>query len=66
MLRTVRSTILALCLFVLSFDRLVDFLSMNGNVFRGIEAKTYLVATDVNNRDDDVVSDYEGFVLFAS
>lgn len=35
----------------------VDLLSMNGNVFRGIEPKTYLVATYLNNRDDDVVTD---------
>ena len=65
MLLTVRPTILVFYLLVLPLDRLVDFLSMNRNVLRGIEAETYLVATDFNNRDDDVVTDDDGFVLFS-
>ena len=65
MLLTVRPTILVFHLLVLPLDRIVDFVSMNGNVFWSIEAKTYLVATDLNNRDDDVVSDDDGLVRFS-
>ena len=43
-------------------DRVVDFLSMDGNFLRSIDSQTDLVSPDIYNGDHDVIADHDAFV----
>ena len=47
-----------LCL--LALDALVDFLAMHGDVARGVDADTHLVALDAKDGNGDFVTNHEG------
>ena len=48
-----------------ALDRVVDFLSMNGNVSRCLDAQPYLVATNLDDGDHDVVADHDFLIEFS-
>src|SRR5262245_29809628 len=45
-------------------DRLVDFLPVDRHVLRRDDAQPHLVTANLDDRDDDVVVDYDAFVFF--
>ena len=47
------------------FEFLIDFVSMDGDFGGSFDAKTHLVATDVDDSDDDAITDDNGFVALS-
>jgi len=57
------SVTIAVCRVLLSLDSVVDFMPMNWHVTRSDNAKPYFVASNIHNRDRDVVTDVDDFVF---
>jgi hypothetical protein len=51
-------------LFFGPFNRIVDFSTMDRNLFGGLDAKAYFVATNFYDNDRDVVVNDDTFVFF--
>src|SRR6202044_831032 len=47
-------------------DGVVDFLAVDGNLFRRFDAQTHLVTADLDHHNGDVVTDDDLFVLLAA
>ena len=48
-----------------SLDTLIDLFAMHGNVFRCVDADSYLLAADAQDGDRDVITDVYAFTNFA-
>src|SRR5580700_4630462 len=48
------------------FDGVVNFLAMDGDLFRRLDAQTHLVTADFDHHDGDVITDDDLFVLLAA
>jgi hypothetical protein len=47
---------------ILTFDRLVDFLSVDRYVVWGFDTKPHFIPTDIHNRYDNVIADHDAFI----
>jgi hypothetical protein len=47
---------------ILTFDRLIDFLSVNRNIVWGFDTKPHFIPTNVHDRYDNVITDHDAFV----
>lgn len=47
---------------VFPLNRFVNFLSVNGNRLRCVDPESHFVASNIHNRDDNVVADHDAFV----
>ena len=63
-LRSVDRNVSLLNLFPL--NGVVDFLAVDGNLFRRLDAQTHLVTADFDHHDGDVITDDDLFVLLAA
>ena len=52
-------------LVILALDRVEAFLAMNGDLLRSIDSQSDLVATDINDRDLDIVRDNDALVALS-
>jgi len=49
----------------LTVDRLVDFSTMNAHIFWSFDPESYLITTNLDHRDRDVVVDDDTLVLLS-
>src|SRR4051812_36624048 len=48
--------------FVFTADRVINFFSVDGDFFRGIDAQSDFIAADVDDGDFDVIADHDCFI----
>jgi hypothetical protein len=47
---------------IFTFDRLVDFLSVDRNIVWGFDTKPHFIPTNVHDRDNNIIADHDAFV----
>lgn len=50
---------------IVSLDRLIDFLAMDGDLGRCIDTESNFVTTDVHHGDHDIIADHDAFVTLS-